>query len=298
MTETNELKKRLMEIRNKDNGTLSLLNGGEVEKTKPHLPSSESKSFLPDFLAAGNCVPNLFLRSSLFSAASPGRRPYLSKQPITSVDGFDITYTGQKLNQNDLDCWMGLVGASIEYPLGFKVPIVAHQFLKTIGRSGSKQNYEWLQKTADRLVATGLKIKHGKSSFTGSLLPGFSLDEETGKYLFILNPNIACLFQKELFTSLQLEERRELQGKLLALWLHGFYSSHAKPFPYKISTIYELSGSEEKSLRSFKQTLARALNHVCETTGWSFHISNGKVSVITNPSRSQQRHLSQRKELK
>ena len=30
---------------------------------------------------------------------------------------------------------------------------------------------------------------------------------------------------------------------MLAQWLHGFYASHAKPFPIKIETLHRLCGS-------------------------------------------------------
>lgn len=37
--------------------------------------------------------------------------------------------------------------------------------------------------------------------------------------------------------------RHALDGHQLAQWLHGFYASHAKPFPIKIETLHRLCGS-------------------------------------------------------
>jgi hypothetical protein len=52
--------------------------------------------------------------------------------------------------------------------------------------------------------------------------------------------------------------RHELDGKPLAQWLHGFYASHAKPFPLKIETLHRICGSEAGEMWKFAQTLRKA----------------------------------------
>ena len=43
--------------------------------------------------------------------------------------------------------------------------------------------------------------------------------------------------------------------KPLALWLHGFYASHAAPHPLSVEYLHKLSGSQTKRLRRFKENL-------------------------------------------
>ena len=50
-----------------------------------------------------------------------------------------------------------------------------------------------------------------------------------------------------------------LRGKPLALWLHGFYASHAAPYPLRVAYLHKLSGSQTKQLRYFKKNLTQAL---------------------------------------
>ena len=78
-------------------------------------------------------------------------------------------------------------------------------------------------------------------------------DEKTGEYKLVLDPTIIRLFQADDWTGLQMQERLALKGKPLAAWLHGFYSSHAKPFPLKVETLHALSGSANKDMRDFKR---------------------------------------------
>ena len=53
----------------------------------------------------------------------------------------------------------------------------------------------------------------------------------------------------------------------LALWLHGFYASHAKPYPLTVAYLHKLSGSQTKQLRYFKKNLAEALSGACHPGG-------------------------------
>ena len=48
-------------------------------------------------------------------------------------------------------------------------------------------------------------------------------------------------------------------GKPLALWLHGFYATHAAPHALTVEYLHKLSGSQTKQLRKFKENLTQAL---------------------------------------
>ena len=61
------------------------------------------------------------------------------------------------------------------------------------------------------------------------------------------------------YTHIEFAQRQKLRKQPLALWLHGFLSSHAAPYPLKISTIHRLSGSGAQMFRNFKYRLRKAL---------------------------------------
>jgi hypothetical protein len=92
------------------------------------------------------------------------------------------------------------------------------------------------------------------------------------------------------------EQRQALRRKPLALWLHGFYSSHAAPFPVKIETLRQLSGSGTKRLRKFEENLRKALDDLETVTGIKGTIDEDDdlVTVERLPSRTQQRHLTRK----
>lgn len=85
-----------------------------------------------------------------------------------------------------------------------------------------------------------------------------------------------------------------MRGKPLALWLHGFYSSHAKPYAVKVETLHTLSGSGTHQLWKFKQNLKAALIDLEGVTGIKGIIEGDLVAVERLPSPAQQRHLARR----
>jgi hypothetical protein len=66
----------------------------------------------------------------------------------------------------------------------------------------------------------------------------------------------------------------------LAQALHAFFSTHAKPFPIKLATLKEVTGSRNPQLASFKRQMRHALNELV-TLGFllSFDIEGDLVRV-------------------
>ena len=49
-------------------------------------------------------VPNGFLRSALFGAIAKGKRRYIDGEQLAALDGIEIRYTGQRLDQGIWTC--------------------------------------------------------------------------------------------------------------------------------------------------------------------------------------------------
>ena len=111
-----------------------------------------------------------------------------------------------------------------------------------------------------------------------------------------INPKLAAFYGRSQWTQIDWEQRQRLRGKPLALWLHGFYASHAAPYLLTVAYLHKLSGSRTKQLKHFKQNLVRALRDL-EAVGaiQAFEIRDELVHVRTVPSKSQQKHLAARR---
>ena len=121
-------------------------------------------------------------------------------------------------------------------------------------------------------------------------------DEDTGRYVVEINPKLAKFYGRTQWTQIDWAQRQHLRGKPLALWLHGFYASHAAPHPLTVAYLHKLSGSQTKQLQHFKQNLTQALRDL-QAVGAikEFEIVGDLVHVQTVPSKSQQKHLAARR---
>jgi hypothetical protein len=244
-------------------------------------------------------VPNGFLRSALFGAIRKGRRRYLKAEQLAALDGIEIRYTGERLDQGDLDVWLSVLHATRMQGLGNQCRVTSYALLKLMGKTSSGKSRAILHKRIERLVATALTIQQGRYTYIGSLISEAYKDEETHEWVIVLNKKLQALFAADQFTNVEWSIRRALAGKPLAQWLYSFYSSHAKPFPIKVETLHRLCGSEAKTMRFFAVDLRKnleAIAQVCADHGqeFSYEIDGGLVYVEKCPSPAQARHLSKK----
>jgi len=244
-------------------------------------------------------VPNVALRSALFGAIRKGARPYLERQEIHAQDGITIRYTGARLDQGDLDVWEIVLHITRLQALGDECRVTAYQLLKALGKADTGGNRDVLDRRLARLKATALDVKVGRYSYMGSLIDEVYKDEDSREYVIRLNPKLRALFEPDQFTQIEWAVRHALDGKPLAQWLHGFYASHAKPYPVKIETLHKLCGSETAELWKYAQTLRRALDDVTEASAahgqpFSYDIRGDLVCVEKKASGPQRRHLARK----
>ncbi|TXH60427.1 MAG: hypothetical protein E6Q84_04675 [Thiothrix sp.] len=297
------------------NATTSLIDSIRLKNSERALSSSSQLPLWPEPMRG---VPNGILRSALFGAIKRGKRRYVERVAIASIDGVSITYSGPRLDQSDLDVWEGALHLARLIPLGDKIEFTEKGFLRLIGRGGvggeniGKSDREWLRKSLTRLSANNVELTQGPYGYGGSLIDEYFRDESTGRYILILNPRLKAMFGRDGWTQVDWSIRQALRGHPLAQWLHGFYSTHAAPFPLKVETLHKLCGSEtgedaktaaekNKALLGWREdSLIPALNALvkaCDLVGQSFtwEVANGDlVNVSRDPSRSQLKHLRQK----
>lgn len=233
----------------------------------------------------GLIVPNVLLRGALFSAAG-GKRELLQRVRVASLSNIEITYTGARLGQGDLDIWHGLlcVSASADGWREFS----ARSFLAAIGRASGKTDRDWLETGVARLSATTVEVRHlpegggeGKV-YGGSLIDEFvRVEGKDGWWRVRANPRLADLFAPNGWTLIDHKARAQLARRPLAQWLHAFYSTHATPIPYGAQKLMNLSGAGRGEVRRFRELLGPALCEVAAATGWlcTFDRSSDVVTV-------------------
>jgi TrfA protein len=237
---------------------------------------------LPLWPEAVRAVPNAVLRGALFSVAQE-REAFKTATLIATVEGIEIRFQGTRPNQTDLDVWEMLLHLARLQPLSSEVQFTAHAMLKALGRGTSGKHHEELKQQIRNLAAGLAEITWTKErkSFGGTLISSFFRDEDTGLYVVKFNQDFGKLYATG-HTSIDWEERKSLGQNNLAKWLHGFYSSHEQPYPYKVETLQRLCGSTTER-RGFRRILKEALPKLVDIgtiASWSIGAETDLVNVI------------------
>mgnify|MGYP003585667558 FL=1 len=276
-----------------ENLELAKARGAAAKKAEPKAPAAKQLSLelWPDAVRG---VPNAVLRGALFGV-SQKRATHKKRTVIAAVDGYEIRFLGTTFNQTDLDVWETLLQLARLQPLGTKVEFTAHSILKELGRGTGKTQHEQLKEELARLGAGWTEITwvKEKKTFAGNLISSFFRDEETGRYVVKFNADMAQLYGVG-HTLIDWAERQALGSNSLAKWLHGFYASHAQPFPYKAQTIQGLCGSTVERLGDFRKLLRAALAQLVAVgaiKSWSIDAKTDLVEVVNVPSQTQLKHL-------
>jgi len=245
-----------------------------LEKEKREKKSKDIENKTPIFSLLPACsdniraVPNAFLRGALFGVVEKGSRKYEKNVLKATVNSLSVKFTGEQLDQADLDVWIECLRLNQRIPLGETIYFSSNLFLKEIKRSTGKTNREWLHSCFRRLMSAVVEIGDGCCFYTGQLLQHWERNEKTGQNSIILNQKLLPFFQSQFWTGLSVEHRGKLKGKSLTLWLHSFYSTHSKPYDYKVEKLMFLCGSEVALMWKFRQMLKKSLTDLSKVTGW------------------------------
>lgn len=240
-------------------------------------------------------IPNIALRSALF-AGTRGSQHHLENVEICTTAGAKITYTGPQLEQGDLNVWVALLFVARRDGRWTECHTTAYQLLKTLGITDTGKNRKQLTHRLSRLKATVLNLQSSKFDYEGSLIDELTRDEKTKKLIILLNPKLSALFGFDQYTRVNWRVRHRLAGKPLAQWLHGYYSSHANPFPVRVETLHGLCGSEARVSRDFKKDLLRSLESIRIASmeyglTFNYQVHDSLIYINKSGSPSQNRHL-------
>jgi hypothetical protein len=238
-------------------------------------------------------APNAMLRSALFGVVKPGKRRYVKEMVLPMVGEFSLAYTGERLDQSDLDIFMQIIHFARQRTVHDEIAFPARRLLREAGRCTGKSDYDWLHSRLVALNACAITIRDGKGKtlITGGLIRDSGHDEVTGEIKCYLNPYLRGLFEN--YTLLDWDDRLALGTKQLAKWLQAFYATHAAPYPMKVATLLDLTGSQVAELKEFRRGLKGALDQLRDRrliVGWTID-DRDLVHVTVNASPSQVRYL-------
>lgn len=270
-----ELAARVADIAARNRGK----EGGPRKSRTPTTPPKDKKGVLiqlPFWPDAARAVPNDLARSALFSVRNHNDpRKYVKNQAIAAFGDNRIEYTGEELGQDDEDVYMQIQhlarGQHSDDPVVFRPGAL----LKELGWANCGSTYTRLRDCIVRLSSNTLEINCRLGVFGGSLIRKFAYkpdhagdqDPENinaklaiGYWAIWLEPEMVQLFSPSAYTLLDWSQRLKLRP--LAKWLHGYYKSHAEPFPIRVSTFHEKTGSKTKRLYHFRGQLRSSLDQL------------------------------------
>lgn len=223
-------------------------------------------------------LPNAFARSALFNVgnARKGARENLKRHRIAALKGITIEYTGEELRQDDEDVYLQILHIARMHPLGNQVYFTAHSMLTEVGWTKNSASYERLRDCIDRLKASAIAVTvmnaaGMRENYTGSLIRSFrwreaSTNAQLKEWEVLLEKEIIALFNPASYSRLDWKLRLKLPP--LAKWLHTFYHTHSKPYPYTVANLHQLTGSKipVPELRKFRYELKKALQLLVDNT--------------------------------
>ncbi|WP_395398662.1 plasmid replication initiator TrfA (plasmid) [Pseudoduganella sp. UC29_106] len=121
-------------------------------------PTKQMELFLEDWPDRVRGVPNVVLRSALFSI-SKKRDTYKKLTLIASNDGLEIRRRGEQFNQDDLDVWQVLVHLARKQPLNTYVRFTVNSVLTELGLPHGGTQHNQLREAIARLMGGPIEIR-------------------------------------------------------------------------------------------------------------------------------------------
>jgi hypothetical protein len=266
---------------------------------EPSPPSSAKIIQFPLFPEATRPVSNDMARSALFSCVQGKDRRFIKDVLLATVADREIRFTGEQLNQDDHDLLMQMVFMAQHKPLGSWVMVPAYGILQALGRQIGGKQYRELRTDIARLAAAMVIIRNTETKremFGHHLIAKAEQDEKTRHWIYRLDPDLRALYGDITHTLIDWDQRLALKGKDLARWLQLYIASHAKPYPVKVATLRDLSGSRAKALKHFRSALRSALDDLVDNDDierWEIEMPQDLLYVERGRavSSSQKRHL-------
>ncbi len=214
--------------------------------------------FFPPESKKDRTMPNACIRSALFAIIKKGKRQILKGKKIFSQGDYTIYFSGEQLDQLDLDVFLGNKNMLAVEEMDKIYQLSMSEALDSCSLKRGKHTCSALKQSFKRLNFAMLEIqcKNG-DFFLGHLLNGGAWQEDEETFHVRFDSKIMSLFSATQYTRIDIGQRRDVKTDL-AKWLHAYWSSHNKILPIGVKRLQDLCGSKAQ-LKQFKQMLRKAL---------------------------------------
>lgn len=229
--------------------------------------------FLPGMEEVLRAMPNEVAKSSLFAPIARGRRKFHQEAALTTRGNAVMSYTGEQLDEADADLALQLIYEARPFPLGQPVLLNRAAFLRAIGRSSGKHDYEWLHRRMKAMTAATLFIEVKR--LDGSIkyrightqafhiIQNFHYDADTETYTFTLDPCWMRLFGNREFALIDWDKRLRIgRGQDMAKALQRLLATSADPVQRYALDWLKVKTQYASPMRKFRETLKAALREL------------------------------------
>lgn len=245
------------------------------------------QQLLPEIFEEKRAIPNCFLRGALFGMVRKGRRALVKDEPIFTMSQYQVAFSGEHLDQNDLEVWDTLMYLAKERNIDSELRITLYDLCQQMRLSPTKKTYDRLVARVERLQLGQVKISTDNQKFFGSLINnGFVDTDGDGKLVIEYNKKLTPLFVDGDYTLISADIRHLLGDNQLARWLYNFYESHRNPIPFDVKFIRQLCRSDSE-IKGFKQKLKLALEivkkaklSVNQKSKWAYELTKNDFLVV------------------
>ena len=270
----------------------------EGKQPKPSVQKSADIIQLDFWDEGKRAAPNALLRSALFPVLHPTQkenRRFLDAEPLFSVSGLKVIFTGKQFDQSDLDVYLELLNLARPFPLGTPVKFSAYGILKALGLPTGGSNHARLHSVLIRLCGGVLDATDHKKRFFGQLIHGGIRDELTMNYEIKINPDFAKLFGLGMWATIDKDQRRDLGRNTTAKALHAYYSTHTAPTAHNYETLANLAGLTNSNKRQLKADIIKAHERL-KVVGFleDYEPQGDKIKPIIRHTAGQLRHIAKK----
>ncbi|MEY2888302.1 MAG: hypothetical protein RL027_642 [Pseudomonadota bacterium] len=261
----------------------------ELQKEEAKLLGSAMEQLLPEIYENKRAIPNVFLRGGLFGLVRKGRRALVKDMPIFTMSQYEIKFSGEQMDQNDLELWDTLIYLAKNRNVNNALQLTLYDLCKEMDLSPTQKTYARLIARIERLQLGQVKISTFKQKFFGSLINNGFVDQN-GKLVIEYNKKLMPLFVDNDFTFVDNTIRQQLGDNQLSRWLFCFYATHKEPIPFSFDFLHKLSGSCAEK-KEFNRKIKLALEEIKQAylrnqIKWEYEIyknKKGENFLAVNP---------------
>jgi hypothetical protein len=262
----------------------------ELQKEEAKLLGSAMEQLLPEIYENKRAIPNVFLRGGLFGLVRKGRRALVKDMPIFTMSQYEIKFSGEQMDQNDLELWDTLIYLAKDRKIDSELHITLYDLCKQMNLTYNQERSKKLTERAMRLKFGTVIIKSNGKLFAGSLINNVFINERDGKLVIEYNKKLMPLFIDNDFTFIDNTIRQQLGDNQLSRWLFCFYATHKEPIPFSFDFLHKLSGSCAEK-KEFNRKIKLALEEIKQSylrndIKWDYEIyknKKGENFLAVNP---------------